>query len=101
MKRIKRFLQTLSTAPQRGSMLVELLLSVALAVLVIPYIFQYQQDAIIRAENISVVRQMSAVQTSLERYIVENRESLLQAVGKNITRIKPSDLAEYGLPETT
>lgn len=100
MKRIKRFLQTLSTAPQRGSMLVELLLSVALAVLVIPYIFQYQQDAIIRAENISVVRQMSAVQTSLERYIVENREALLQAVGKNITRIKPSDLAEYGLPET-
>lgn len=100
MKRIKRFLQTLSTAPQRGSMLVELLLSVALAVLVIPYIFQYQQEAIIRAENISVVRQMSAVQTSLERYIVENREALLQAVGKNITRIKPSDLAEYGLPET-
>ena len=34
---------------QRGSMLIELLLSVALAVVIIPFVFRYQQNAVTRA----------------------------------------------------
>ena len=77
----------------RGSMLVELLLSVALAALIIPFIFRYQQNAIERAQNISIKNQMTEIQVALERYIVANREDLLRTVGQNI---KPS-----GLPQRT
>ncbi len=84
----------------RGSMLVELLMSVALAALIIPFVFQYQQRAVMRAENIAVTRQMDAIRTALERYMIANRDALLMTVGKNITRVDVADLAEYGLPET-
>lgn len=97
MKRRNRFLQEFILAPMRGSMLVELLLSVALAALVIPFIFQYHQNAAIRAQNIAVTENMNAVQNVLERYIVENRTELLRTVGKNITRVNIADLTEYGL----
>lgn len=81
----------------RGNMLVELLLSVALAMTVVPFIFKYQQNAIVRAKNISVTKQMAEIQTALERYIAENRQELLKTVGKNITRIDLDDLYEYGI----
>lgn len=83
---------------QHGSMLVELLLSVALAVVVIPFVFRYQQNAIVRAENIAITNQMTEIQVALERYIVANRADLLNTVGKSITRVKMSDLAEFGVP---
>ena len=84
---------------QRGSMLVELLMSVALAAIVMPFIFRYQKDAIVRAENIAITRQMETVQSALERYIVDNREALLKTVGKNITRVNFADLVDYGISE--
>lgn len=83
---------------QHGSMLVELLLSVALAVVVIPFVFRYQQNAIVRAENIAITNQMTEIQVALERYIVANRADLLNTVGKSITRVKMSDLVEFGVP---
>ena len=86
--------------PARGSMLVELLLSVALAALVIPFIFQYHQNAAVRTQNIAITQNMNAVQNVLERYIVENRTDLLRTVGKNITRVNIADLTEYGLSPT-
>ena len=61
---------------EHGGMLVELMLSIALAMVVIPFIFRYQQRAVRRAENIAIARQMSGVQDALERYIVANREEL-------------------------
>ncbi len=88
-----------SKKQQRGSMLVELLMSVALAAIVMPFIFKYQKDAIVRAENIAVTRQMENVQSALERYIVDNREELLKTVGKNITRVNFADLVDYGISE--
>lgn len=84
--------------PSSGNMLVELVLSIALAVLIIPFIFQYQESAIVRAENVAIVKNMSSVQSVLERYIIENRETLLRTVGKNITRVSIEDLVQYGLP---
>lgn len=89
-----------NTNISRGSMLVELLLSVALAALIIPFVFRYQQSAIERAQNIAITNQMSEIQVALERYIVANRDELLRAVGRNITRVELDDLAPYGIPQS-
>lgn len=83
----------------RGSMLVELLLTIALVVLMLPFIFRYQMRATTRAQNIATLQQMEVVQTALERYIVANREDLLSTVGRNIIRLRLSDLIEYGVPD--
>ncbi len=84
----------------RGGMLIELLLSVALASVIIPFIFQYQQNAVTRAQNIAITEQMSDIQSALERYIIANREDLLKTVGRTITRISMSDLVPYGVPDS-
>ncbi|MDE5616033.1 MAG: hypothetical protein K2I81_04355 [Alphaproteobacteria bacterium] len=88
-----------NTPPEAGGMLVELMLSIALAMVVIPFIFRYQQRAVRRAENIAVARQMEGVQNALERYIVAHRDELLAPVGKNITRLALSDLVSFGVSE--
>ncbi len=82
----------------RGSMLMELLLSIALASFIIPFVFRYQQDAVIRAQNIAITNQMTELQVALERYIVANRTELLKTVGKNITRVEMQDLEAFGVP---
>lgn len=84
----------------RGGMLVELLLSVALATIIIPFVFRYQQNSVIRAQNIAITNQMAEIQVALERYIVENRSKLLNTVGRNITRVELADLVPFGIPET-
>ena len=98
---MKRQNRIFSLANQsHGNMLVELLLSVALAAVIIPFIFKYQQNAVTRAQNIAITRQMSDIQSALERYIVANREDLLRSVGRNITRVSMADLAPFGVPES-
>ena len=84
----------------RGSMLVELLLSVALAALIIPFLFRYQHSSIERAQNIAITNQMTEIQVALERYIVANRDELLRTVGRNITRVELDNLAEFGVPQS-
>ena len=84
---------------QHGGMLVELMMTIALAAIVIPFVFRYQQTAVARAKNIAITKQMENVQNALERYIVENKTELMRPTGKNITRIKIDDLIAYGLPE--
>ncbi|MBR4624755.1 MAG: type II secretion system protein [Alphaproteobacteria bacterium] len=80
-------------------MLVELMMTVALAAIIIPFVFRYQQSAVERAKNIAVTKQMENVQNALERYIVENKTELMRPTGKNISQVKISDLVNYGLPE--
>ena len=82
---------------QQGSMLVELLMSLAIAAMVMPFIFKYQYNAAMRAENISITKNMENIQSALERYIVDNRENLLKTVGRNITRVNIFDLINYGV----
>lgn len=84
---------------QRGGMLIELLMTIALAAIIIPFVFRYQENAVSRARNVAVARQMENVQSALERYIVENKTELMRPKGKNISRVKISDLVNYGLPE--
>ena len=52
---------------QSGGMLMELMMSIALAAIIIPFVFRYQQTSVERARNISVAKQMEIVQKSLER----------------------------------
>ena len=84
---------------QHGGMLIELLMSVAIVALILPFLFKYQQDSIVRAENIAIARKMQDVQNALERYIVAHREELLTVSGKNITRVEIADLADFGVPD--
>lgn len=83
----------------RGTVLIEFLLTIALAGTLIPFIYSYQTRAIARAENLRITRQMQKIQTILEHYIVQNREQMLKTVGRNIIRIKMTDLIPYGLDE--
>jgi Tfp pilus assembly protein PilE len=84
---------------QRGGMLVDLLLTVALVAIVLPFIFNFQRDRINRARDMQLTREMSIVQTALERYINAHRTELLTPVGKNITRVSIADLGEYGISD--
>lgn len=84
---------------QHGGMLVELMMTIALAAIIIPFVFRYQQTAVIRARNVAITKQMENVQTALERYIIENKSELMRPTGKNISRVKIADLVDYGLPE--
>lgn len=91
------FFGKIAAQSQRGDMLVELLLSVALAAVLIPFVFRYQYNAVVRAKNASVVRQMGDVQSALERYIVDHRDDILMTVGRSIVRVEIADLVEFGL----
>ena len=75
-------------------MLVELLMSIALAAIIMPFIFRYQKNAIMRAENIAITKKMEGIQDALELYIVDNRDILLNTIGRNIYRVNLSDLSE-------
>ena len=81
----------------RGTVLIEFLLTITLAGTLLPFIYGYQNRAVIRAENVRVTRQMQKIQTVLEKYIVENKDSMLTTVGRNIIKVKLSDLVDYGL----
>lgn len=84
----------------RGTVLIEFLLTIALAGTLLPFIYGYQNRAVIRAENVHITRQMQKIQTFLEKYIVENKDAMLTTVGRNIIKVKLSDLIDYGLEES-
>ena len=89
----------LSRNNQHGGMLVELMMTIALAAIIIPFVFRYQQTSVERAKNLAVAKQIENVQHALERYILENKTELMRPIGKNISRVKLTDLVEYGLAE--
>lgn len=95
VKKYKSFCKNI----QRGGMLVELMMTIALAAIIIPFVFRYQETAVSRAKNVAIVRQMENVQNALERYIIENKLELMRPKGKNISHVKIEDLIDYGLPE--
>ncbi|MBO4672596.1 MAG: hypothetical protein J5608_03020 [Alphaproteobacteria bacterium] len=84
---------------QSGNMLVELLLSVAIAMLIIPFVFKYQRSAIERSENIAITKQMTDIQNALERYIIENHESMMKSISRRIIRVDIAELEKYGLSD--
>ena len=64
-----------------------------------PFIINFQKSRIERSENIAIEKQIETVQSALEKYIDTNKKELLKTVGKNITRVEVSDLADYGISE--
>ncbi|MDR0727163.1 MAG: type II secretion system GspH family protein, partial [Rickettsiales bacterium] len=83
---------------QRGATMVDLLLMLGLVAIVLPFIFDFQKTRIDRAKNLAAAKEMEAIQVALERYIDFHKKELLSPVGKNITRVRISDLEEYGAP---
>ena len=81
----------------RGTVLIEFLLTIALAGTLMPFVYGYQNRAVVRAENVRITRHMQQIQSVLEKYIVEHKDEMLKTVGRNIIRIKMSDLTDYGL----
>ncbi|MBN1325241.1 MAG: hypothetical protein JW974_03420 [Alphaproteobacteria bacterium] len=87
-----------STLAERGGMMVELLLTLALVAIILPFIVNFQKSRIDRAQNIAIAKEMKVIQSGLEKYIDSNKKELLKTVGKNITRVKIEELEEYGVP---
>lgn len=83
---------------QRGATLVDMLLMLALVAIVLPFIFSFQSTRIERAKNIAAAVEMEAVQQALERYIDFHKKELLAPVSKNITRVRITELEQYGAP---
>lgn len=69
---------------QHGGMLLELMLSVAIAAILIPFVFRYQKTTAERAQNVSIVKQMDVVQRALERCITENQDVFFNHSGPHI-----------------
>lgn len=84
---------------QRGGMMVEILLTLALCTVMLPFIVGFQRDRATRAQNIATAAQMGEIRTALERYIDANKKQMLRVVGQNITRVSISDLVQFGAPE--
>lgn len=97
---------------QHGGMLMELMLSVAISAVLIPFIFNYQKNTIERARNIAVVKQMEIVQNALEKCIESNRAELMKPASTNYIYTEGSEclmltdgtgqhgLIKYGLNES-
>ena len=83
----------------RGTVLIEFLLTIALAATLMPFIYSFQIRAVTRAENVRVAREMQRIQSVFEHYIVQNKDSFLGSVGRSIIRVNLSELLDYGLDE--
>lgn len=68
---------------QYGGMLVEIMMTLAISAIMIPFIFRYQQNAVERARNIAISKQMEMVQGALEKYIVKNRSTYINHSGSH------------------
>ncbi len=86
---------------ERGGTMLEVLLTLALAAVMLPFIVNYQHDRIERAENVALTNKMTNIQAALERYMDAHKKELIAPVGKNIARVNLRDLDEYGAYATS
>ena len=91
MKKNKKFL----LENERGGMLVELMLTLAITAIMIPFLFRYQQNAVERANNIAVARRMEIVQSALEKYIVKYRSEYINGSDNSITEVSFQNIAPF------
>ncbi|MCL2748864.1 MAG: hypothetical protein FWE50_02195 [Alphaproteobacteria bacterium] len=81
---------------QRGSMMVEILLSLAIAAAALPFVLREMDTRTIRAENVRIARDIGSVRDALEKYMELHKRELLTPIGATITRVRISDLKEFG-----
>jgi methionyl aminopeptidase len=77
---------------ERGAGLLELLLSLAVFMAILPFAYRFATDRRDQALDMAAARRIAATQSALEQYIAENKQSLLAPLSAQITRIKLSDL---------
>jgi len=82
---------------QRGGMMIELLLALALAAAMLPFLLRQEQGRIQHAESVRAVRDIARVRTALERYMEENKRELMATISRNVVRVNISTLENYGL----
>ncbi|MCL1785620.1 MAG: hypothetical protein FWG39_00520 [Alphaproteobacteria bacterium] len=86
-----------SERAERGGMMVELLLALALAAAMLPFLVGQENARVRRAENLKAAADMAAVRSALEKYMEENKRELLSSVGRNVVRVSLEDLEEFDL----
>ena len=82
---------------ERGATLVELLLALAVAAAMLPFIIRQADVRTRRAENIKAAADLGKVKSALERYMEANRHELFSTISRNVVRVSISDLEEHGL----
>lgn len=100
MNKNKTIFNTIKNS-QDGGMMIELLLTLALVAVILPFIVNFQKSRIDRAQNIAIARDMETIQSALEKYMDVNKRKLMKTIGKSITRVQIQDLEEYGVSVET
>ena len=96
MKILRRLFNNRANA-KPGASLLELMLAMAVFATILPFAYRFALEYKERAENAATVRRMEMLRSALSEYIADNRRELLTPMGRNITRVKLSDLK--GLPK--
>jgi hypothetical protein len=87
---------------ESGGMMMEILLSLTIAAVALPFVMRDMDGRTRRAENVVIARDISMTRDALEKYMDVHKRELFAPTGRNITRVKVSDLAEYGnIPNNT
>ncbi len=84
------------THHSRGGMMLEILLSLAIAAAALPFVLRQLDNRTHRAENVSIARDIAMTRDALERYMDARKRELLAPTGSFVTRVKMRDLIEYG-----
>ncbi|MDR2770127.1 MAG: hypothetical protein LBB08_01620, partial [Rickettsiales bacterium] len=79
---------------ERGSGLLELLLTLAVFASLMPFTYRFAQDIREKSENAEIVKKIELIKDALERHVADNRQKLLEPLSANVTRVKMSDLPE-------
>lgn len=81
-------------------MMIELLLAMALAAAMLPFLSRQESARVARAENIRAGRDMAMVRTALEKYIDARKKEFGTTIGRRVFRVNIADLEPYGLTPT-
>jgi hypothetical protein len=81
---------------ENGGMMLEILLSLAIAAAAVPFVMRELDGRAHRAENVRVARDINKTKDLLEKYIIAHKLQLLEPTGRVVTKVKIGDLKEYG-----
>lgn len=81
---------------EKGGMLMEILLSIAIFFTIIPFLLKFHQYQINKKENILILKEMEEIKQGLEKYIEINKDKITNTIGSDIIRISLKDLEDIG-----
>jgi hypothetical protein len=77
---------------EHGASLLELLLSLAVFMSMMPFVYRFAMDRKEQAANMAIVSEIEVVRNALEQYVAANKQKLLAPMSANVVRVKQSDL---------